>query len=150
MQATAPHYLIFTLPKLRKTLLWHYRRLSETSRRLRFMGKIKEDVLAKTANTSSPDVTFGVESDGAYRGILELYIIDAGRAEIGLSVEDAYQGRGIGRALFRRGLAEARARRLDTIDVHFLQSNQAIRKLCLEAGGDIRANGSECMSTIQL
>ena len=150
MQATAPHPLIFTLPRLRETLFWHYRRLSETSRRLRFMGMVKEDVLAKTANSASPDVTSGVESNGAYRGILELYIIDVGRTEIGLSVEDAYQGRGIGRALFRRGLAEARARRLETVDVHFLQSNQAIRKLCLEVGGDIRANGSECMSTIQL
>lgn len=150
MQATPPHPLIFTLPKLRETLLWHYRRLSESSRSLRFMGKIKEDVLAKTANSSSPDITFGVESDGAYRGILELYITGVGRAEIGLSVEDAYQGRGIGRALFRRGLAEARARRLSSVDVHFLRSNHAIRKLCIEAGGDIRATGSECMSTIEL
>lgn len=150
MQATTPHLLVFTLPKLRETLLRHYRRLSETSRQLRFMGVMKEELLAKWAKSSSPDIAFGVESEGAYRGILELYITGAGRAEIGLSVEDAYQGRGIGRLLFRRGLTEARARRLRSVDVHFLRSNQAIRKLCLEAGGDIRATGSECMSTIKL
>lgn len=150
MQAVIPHLLVSTLPKLRETLLRHYRRLSETSRRLRFMGVIKEELLAKWAKSSSPDIAFGVERDGAYRGILELYISEAGRAEIGLSVEDAYQGCGMGRALFQRGLTEARARRLRSVDVHFLWSNQAIRKLCLEAGCDIRATGSECVSTIKV
>ncbi|WP_435988666.1 GNAT family N-acetyltransferase [Sulfitobacter sp. SH24] len=150
MQAITPQPVSLSLPALRRTLLRHYRRLSEASRRLRFMGGIKEEVLTQTANSASPNVMFGIEENGAYRGILELHIPEDGRAEIGLSVEDAYQGRGFGRALFQRGLSEARARQVQSVDVHFSNANAAIRKLCLEMGGDMRVNGTDSLSRITL
>ncbi|WP_339823115.1 GNAT family N-acetyltransferase [Sulfitobacter dubius] len=106
--------------------------------------------MTQTANSALPNGIFGIEEDGAYRGILELHILEDGRAEIGLSVEDAYQGRGFGRALFQRGLSEARARQVHSVDVHLSNANAAIRKLCLEMGGDMRVNGMDSMSRITL
>ena len=96
------------------------------------------------------DLTLGVECDDALRAILELHCIDSTHAEIGLSVEDAYQGRGYGRRLFHRGLAEARARNIETVDVNFLRSNIAIKKLCIEEGGEIRCRGGECVAQLSL
>jgi len=58
--------------------------------------------------------------DGAdVRGIGELFNQPIGRAELGLVVEDAFQGRGIGRALLRRltRLALARGIRAFTGDM---------------------------------
>ncbi len=150
MQAITPQLVSLSRPALRRTLLRHYRCLSEASRRLRFMGGIKEEVLTQTANSASPNVMFGIKEDGAYRGILELHILEDGRAEIGLSVEDAYQGRGFGRALFQLGLSEAQARQVHSVDVHFSNANAAIQKLCLEMGGDMRVNGMDSMSRITL
>ncbi|MFZ3584803.1 GNAT family N-acetyltransferase, partial [Loktanella sp. DJP18] len=58
-------------------------------------------VLARNAH---PDLVLKVDVDGAVRGTLEAYRLPNGHAEIGLSVEDEYQGQGIGKELFWRGL----------------------------------------------
>ncbi|UOA32771.1 hypothetical protein DSM110093_02575 [Sulfitobacter sp. DSM 110093] len=150
MQTAVPETLSFPLPLLQQTLCEHYRRLSPASRKLRFMGGLNDDALVRVVHASNPDLTLGIECDDALRAILELYFVDGIHAEIGLSVEDAYQGRGYGRTLFHRGLAEARARNMETVDVNFLRSNLAIKKFCIEEGGEVRCRGAECVSQLSL
>lgn len=150
MPDVALNILPFSLPRLRDTLVAHYRRLSVPSRSLRFMGSMNEEVMSGIARNAAPDLFLTVNCDGEHRAVLELFVLDHGHAEIALSVEDAYQGRGYGRALFHRGISEARDMGLSTVDVFFLATNQAIRKLCLEEGGDINCTGAECTSHIPL
>ncbi|MFG6560378.1 GNAT family N-acetyltransferase [Sulfitobacter sp. 1A15299] len=150
MHTAVPEPRSVPFPHLKQTLCEHYQRLSPASRELRFMGRLNDDALLRVVRGSSPDLTLGVECDDALRAILELHCIDSTHAEIGLSVEDAYQGRGYGRRLFHRGLAEARARNIETVDVNFLRSNIAIRKLCIEEGGEIRCRGAECVAQLSL
>ena len=150
MQIITPQALPFPLFRLRNVLLGHYRRLSQASRRLRFMGGLNAIALEKVAKDSVPDLILGIKRDGAYRAVLELFVLDSTHAEVGLSVEDAYQGQGFGRALFRRGISEARIRNMKTVELSFLRSNLAIRKLCLEEGGDIQCLGDDCASHIRI
>ncbi|MDF3350496.1 MULTISPECIES: GNAT family N-acetyltransferase [unclassified Sulfitobacter] len=150
MHTAVPEPLSVPLPLLKQTLCEHYQRLSPASRELRFMGQLNDDALLRVVRGSNLDLTLGVECDDALRAILELHCIDSTHAEIGLSVEDAYQGRGYGRRLFHRGLAEARARNIETVDVNFLRSNIAIKKLCIEEGGEIRCRGGECVAQLSL
>lgn len=150
MQTPVPETLSFPLPLLQQALCEHYQRLSRASRDLRFMGQLNDDALVRVVRASNPDLTLGVECDDALRAILELHFIDGTHAEIGLSVEDAYQGRGFGRTLFNSGLAEARARNMETVDVNFLRSNLAIKKFCIEEGGEVRCSGAECVAQLSV
>ncbi|WP_170151154.1 GNAT family N-acetyltransferase [Sulfitobacter guttiformis] len=150
MQLITAHPLTLPLFRLRNVLLGHYRRLSNASRRLRFMGGVNTKALEMIAKASVPDLILGIKRDGAYRAVLELFVLDSTHAEVGLSVEDAYQGQGFGRALFQRGITEARLRDMETIELSFLPSNVAIRKLCVEAGGDIHCSADDCVSHIRI
>jgi GNAT superfamily N-acetyltransferase len=114
------------------------------------MGGLSVIALEKIAKSSVPDLILGIKRDGAYRAVLELFILDNTHAEVGISVEDAYQGQGFGRALFRRGISEARTRNMKTVELSFLRSNLAIRKLCLEEGGDFQCLGDDCVSHIPI
>ena len=151
MQTAAPDTVSFpVVPLPQQDLLEHYRRLSPASRQLRFMGSFDEAALERQATASSPNLTLGIACDGAPRAVVELYLVDQTHAEIGLSVEDAYQRRGYGRELFRRGLTEARARDIKAVEVNFRNTNLAIRKLCLEEGGMVCCSGPECISHLSL
>jgi GNAT superfamily N-acetyltransferase len=77
--------------------------------------------------------------DAAIRGIGEFVADDAMHlAEVGLVVEDAFQNRGIGRALYRRleSLARQRGIRAFTGDVH--QGNARVQHLLRRNGRPLR------------
>lgn len=151
MTALAPTPLTLPLPRIREILAAHYRRLGEASRTLRFMGPIKGEAMDRVAGKASPHLVLAIEADGATRGLLELFTTrEPGHAEIGLSVEDAYQGLGYGRALFHRGIEEARRGGFETVDVQFSTRNAAIAKLCRDEGGSIRVAGEDSASLIPL
>ncbi|MFG6528868.1 MULTISPECIES: GNAT family N-acetyltransferase [unclassified Sulfitobacter] len=150
MKTAAPDTVSIPVPHLQQTLFEHYRRLSPASRQLRFMGSFDEAALQRQAITSSPRLALGIDCDGAPRAVVELYLVDQTHAKIGLSVEDAYQGRGYGRALFLRGLREARARNIEKVEVNFRNGNLAIRKLCIEEGGTVCCRGPDFMLHLSL
>lgn len=106
--------------------------------------------LEEIAQRASPDVVLGIEADGRVVGILEIFSGADAHAEIGISVEDAYQGRGFGRALFLDGLAAAERIGVRTADLYFSAENMGIRKLISEAGGQIVSRGAECEAHIDI
>ena len=114
------------------------------------MGGLGDKALFSIADRAQPDLTLAIEMDGAHRGIVELFRTRATHAEIGISIEDAYQGRGYGRALFHRAMEEARIMGLSEVDVYFSRANTAIIKLCLREGGIISSAGSECIAHIPI
>ena len=134
----------------RRTLATHYKRLGRSSRQRRFMAPLPDQSLQIIADRASPDIVLGVEADDRIVGVLELFVGDDAHAEIGISVEDAYQGQGFGRALFLDGLAAADDLGVRTADLFFASENHGIRRLVHAAGGKVLERGAECEAHIDI
>lgn len=134
----------------RRTLSAHYKRLGRLSRLRRFRSALPNSSLQSIADAASPDVVLGVEADGRVIGVLELFKGHDAHAEIGISVEDAYQGKGYGKALFLDGLAAAEHLEVRTADLYFSCENIGIRHLARAAGAQIIQNGADCEANIDI
>lgn len=134
----------------RRALAKHYKRLGRTSRQRRFMSVLPNSSLKSIADHASPDIVLGIEADGRVVGVLEIFKGADAHAEIGISVEDAYQGQGFGKALFLDGLAKAEELGARTADLYFSSENLGIRSLVSSAGGQILQRGAECEAHIDI
>ncbi len=134
----------------RPALARHYKRLGHLSRLRRFMAVLPNSSLQKIADRASPDIVLGIRADGRLVGVLEVFKGDNAHAEIGISVEDAHQGQGLGRALFLDGLAAAEDHGVRTADLYFSSENHGIRSLVSDAGGQILQRGAECEAHIDI
>ena len=139
-----------TLSDWRKTLAAHYLRLGLGSRQRRFMAALPDRSMRLIANRASPDVVLGIEAEGRVVGVLELFKTQNDHAEIGISIEDAYQGRGFGKALLTDGLTAAARIGVRTADLYFASENRSIRCLVSAAGGKIVQRGAECEAHIDI
>ena len=145
-----PNLLPGTLSDWRRVLATHYARLGRSSRRRRFMANLPDRSVRQLADRASPDIVFGIEAEGRVIGVLEIFRNADAHAEIGISVEDAYQGRGYGKALFLDGLAAAERVGVRTADLYFSCENNGIRKLVSAAGGQIVHSGADCEAHIDI
>lgn len=139
-----------TLGTLRTHLKAHYGRLGRASRRMRFMAEPSQAALDRIADRASPDLLIEIEQDGGVRGVLEAYDLGGGHAEVALSVEDAYQGHGLGRRLFEEGLRLLGRRGFATADLCCLRDNGAVLHLVREAGGRVTLRDGEAVARIEL
>lgn len=139
-----------TLPDWRRVLARHYARLGRASRRRRFMVDLPDRSLSRIAGRASPDSVLGIEVAGRVVGVLEIFRGAEDHVEIGISVEDAYQGQGHGRALFLDGLAAAKRMGARTADLYFSCENIGIRKLVSAAGGEVVRCGADCEAHIDI
>lgn len=146
----SPDVLPGTLADWRRALAQHYTRLGMTSRQRRFMSVLPNSSLKTIADHATPDIVLGIEAGGRVVGVLEIFKGKNAHAEIGISVEDAYQGRGFGKALFLHGLATAEGLGVRTADLHFSGENLGIRSLVTSAGGQILQRGAECEAHIEI
>ena len=145
----SPTPITGSLPAIRERLAAHWTRLGARSRWFRFLSAVQDRGILAVASRVRPDAVIGLDEYGDLRGSLEIYL-DGDRAEIALSVEDAYQGRGLGRTLFNAGLSGARALGAKTADLTFSIGNQRIAALVESAGGRIRYRGTEAIAEISL
>lgn len=134
----------------RKTLAAHYLRLGLGSRQRRFMAALPDRSMRLIADRASPDVVLGIEVEGRVVGVLELFKTQNDHAEIGISIEDAYQGRGFGKALLTDGLTAASRIGVRTADLYFASENRGIRRLVSTAGGKIIQRGADCEAHIDI
>lgn len=139
-----------TLPDWRRVLADHYARLGHRSRQRRFMANLSDRSVQHVAGHASPDIVLGIKAEGRVVGVLEVFRSAEGHAEIGISVEDAWQGRGYGRALFLDGLAAAEGMGVQTADLYFSCENSGIRSLVDAAGGKVVRTGTECEAHIDI
>jgi len=82
-------------------------------------------------------VVFGIALDGRWRAVAELHIVtgEAGRvAELALSVEDPWQGHGIGEKLVARALLAAQNRRVTALYMHIHHDNRRMLALARRIG----------------
>lgn len=123
-------------PRLRDHLL----RLDPDSRYERFAMTASDDLLEDyAAHSLGPDdLAFGYWADGVLRGLGELRGLGRDGAEIAVSVEREWQGRGIGSALVGRLAEAARTRGETTLRLTCLPYNRAMQKIVRELAPRIR------------
>lgn len=145
-----PHLLGGNIADWRRSLAIHYQRLGRLSRRQRFLATLSNLSLQQLADRATPDIILSIEAEGRIVGVVEIFKGSNNHAEIGLSVEDAFQGKGYGRLLFLNGLSAARRIGIRTADLIFASENIGIRHLVTAVGGKVLQNGSECETHIDL
>ena len=117
------------LSLLRAHLKGHYRSLGRGSRRLRFMRNPSTEALDRLADRAEPELLLEIVEDGSVRAVLEAYATSPGHVEVAISVEDRYQGQGLGSALLEEGLTVLASRGFQTADLVCLRENRALLHL---------------------
>jgi len=122
----------------RGAMLTHLQRLSHEDRRLRFGVYMTDPALAHyVADIDfAHDHVFGIlGSDLTLLGMAHLALDrDKSFAELGLSVDPVYRGRGYGLALLERGRLAAVNRGYRTLFMHCLTENKVMVRLARKAG----------------
>lgn len=132
-------------------LVAHLARLSARSRRLRFGYQIGENTLARLAEPEAGRLILLLNDEaGVARGAVTLHRVDARTVELGVSVEDALQGRGLGRALLEAALSRADAAGAERMLVVCLAENRAMRRLVALAEGEMRFEDDEAVAWLDI
>ena len=137
------------LPQLRDHLL----RLDRTSRRDRFHGFMDDSFIERYAEKCANDGTIVIAffENGAVRGAAELHPPEGDcLPEVAFSVEASARRQGVGTALFRRLIAEARWRGYKQLRITTGAENHAMRALARKFGAHLAFRHGESTGTIDL
>ena len=139
------------IPLLRDHLL----RLDGASRRDRFHGFIDDGFIERYAKKCANDGTVIIVylQDGAVRGAAELHPPEQSpdsQPEIAFSVETSVRRRGVGSALFRYLIGEARAKGYRSLRITTGAQNEAMRALAHKFGAHLTFRHGESSGTIDL
>ena len=139
------------LPLLRDHLL----RLDRESRHDRFHGFMDDDFIERYAAKCADDGTVIIAyiEDGVVRGAAELHPPDQSpdsQAEIAFSVEACVRRHGVGSVLFRKLIAEARAKGYRSLRITTGAQNQAMRALANKFGAHLTFRHGESTGSIDL
>jgi GNAT superfamily N-acetyltransferase len=110
----------------------HLLRLDAESRRNRFGGAVSDEFIERYAEPSAfrDAVIYGFFVEGVLRGAAELRpLARAGEAEAALSIERAWQSRGVGTALLERVLLAVRNRQIKRLHMLCLAENRRMQQL---------------------
>jgi GNAT superfamily N-acetyltransferase len=129
----------------------HLLRLHPDDLRHRFMGAMPRRLIDRYVRALDWQraVLVGCFIGRSLRGVCELHPIGGNRAEIAISVERRFQGRGIGQALLGRTLVLARNRGLTALELRCMIDNQRIRRLVGKFNGETTFESMEASATIQ-
>jgi GNAT superfamily N-acetyltransferase len=139
------------LPLLRDHLL----RLDRASRHDRFNGFMDDSFIERYAAKCAGDGTVIIAyiEDGAVRGAAELHPPDQSpnsMPEIAFSVEARVRRQGVGSILFRKLIAEARAKGYQSLRITTGAQNQAMRALANKFGANLTFRYGESTGSIDL
>jgi GNAT superfamily N-acetyltransferase len=110
----------------------HLLRLDAGSRRNRFGGAVADEFIERYAEPGalSSAIIYGFFADGVLRGAAELRLLaQTDEAEAALSVEKAWQSRGVGTVLLERVLLVARNRQIKHLHMLCLADNRRMQQL---------------------
>lgn len=137
---------------VRKLWAWEWERLREhllrldlDSRRMRFCHPVSDAFIDGYFDgiDRSRTTVVGAFADGVLRGVAELVRLPDTApvgAEIALSVEPAFQGRGVGGRLLQKALLLARNRFIDTVCVISLDENERLKRLVRKFGASVSSH----------
>lgn len=130
----------------RAARLAHLARLGGEARRARFLGA------APAHAAPEPALALGAWIDGRLRGVAELHLLPSrpGTAELAISVEPSFQGRGLGGALLGRLIVLARNRGIRRILSFCSESNARLSALLRRAGARLRFEPGETRAELEL
>jgi GNAT superfamily N-acetyltransferase len=139
------------LPLLRDHLL----RLDSESRRDRFHGFLDDSFIERYAGKCAEDGTVIIAyfEDGVVRGAAELHPPDQSPdslPEIAFSVEASQRRLGVGSILFKKLIAEARAKGYRFLRITTGAQNQAMRALAQKFGAQLTFRHGESTGSIDL
>jgi GNAT superfamily N-acetyltransferase len=139
------------LPLLRDHLL----RLDRESRHDRFNGFMDDDFIERYAAKCADDGTVIIAyfEGGTVRGAAELHPPDQScdiLPEVAFSVEGSVRRQGVGSILFRKLIAEARAKRYHSLRITTGAQNQAMRALANKFGAHLTFRHGESTGSIDL
>lgn len=139
------------LPLLRDHLL----RLDRTSRHDRFHGFMDDSFIERYAEKCANDGTriIAYVEDGVVRGAAELHPPEQSPdalPEIAFSVESSVRRKGVGSILFRRLIAEARAKGYQSLRITTGAQNEAMRALASKFGAHLTFRYGESTGNIDL
>ena len=139
------------LPLLRDHLL----RLDRTSRHDRFHGFMDDSFIERYAEKCANDGTVIIAyfEDGVVRGAAELHPPEQSPdalPEIAFSVESSVRRKGVGSILFRKLIAEARAKGYQSLRITTGAQNEAMRALASKFGAQLVFRHGESTGTIDL
>ena len=139
------------LPLLRDHLL----RLDHESRRDRFHGFMDDSFIEGYAEKCASDGTLVIAylRDGVVRAAAELHPPETSpdlQPEIAFSVEAGLRRQGVGSILFRKLIAEARAKGYRTLRITTGAQNDAMRALANKFGAHLTFRHGESTGTIDL
>ena len=134
---------------------WHLLRLADASRRSRF-GCPTSDAFLRTygeridgANT----LVLGCFVDGHMRGAVELRSLKdtwCNAAEIAFSVEEQWQGQGVGKALLAAVLEAARAHNITRLHLSCHTLNRRMQRVAESACAKMSFESCECLAEIEV
>jgi len=133
--------------------------LSPQSRLLRFHGAVNRlpPGALQMLTTQVPQrhvalVATALTVDGARTLLAEArYVLqEPGEAEFALTVADAWQGQGLGRALLQRLAAHARASGVQLLSGSVLSGNEAMLALMHALGAQVRSGHAEVTAQLRL
>jgi GNAT superfamily N-acetyltransferase len=139
------------LPLLRDHLL----RLDRESRHDRFHGFMDDGFIERYATKCADDDTIIIAylENGVVRGAAELHPPDQSpdsQPEIAFSVETQLRRQGVGSTLFRKVIAEARAKGYCSLRITTGAQNQAMRTLANKFGAHLTFRHGESTGSIDL
>jgi GNAT superfamily N-acetyltransferase len=139
------------LPLLRDHLL----RLDHESRHNRFQGFMDDSFIERYAEKCASDGTIVIAylEDGVVRGAAELHPPDTSpdlQPEIAFSVEADVRRKGVGSILFRKLIAEARAKGYRHLRITTSAQNDAMRALANKFGAHLTFRRGESTGTIEV
>ena len=139
------------LPLLRDHLL----RLDRTSRHDRFHGFMDDSFIERYAEKCANDGTLIIAyiEDGVVRGAAELHPPEQSAdalPEIAFSVEASVRRKGVGSILFRKLIAEARAKGYRSLRITTGAQNEAMRALANKFGAHLTFRQGESTGNINL
>jgi GNAT superfamily N-acetyltransferase len=139
------------LPLLRDHLL----RLDRTSRHDRFHGFMDDSFIERYAEKCANDGTVIIAyfEEGVVRGAAELHPPEQSPdalPEIAFSVESSVRRKGVGSILFRKLIAEARAKGYPSLRITTGAQNEAMRALASKFGAHLTFRYGESTGSIDL
>jgi RimJ/RimL family protein N-acetyltransferase len=134
------------LPTEADALCRHFLRLSREERRLRFHGSISDSAVERLCRQIDwfQTVVTGYFVDGVLRGVSQIVLdrsLGPRSAELAVTVETKWQGRGVGLELARRAMTIARNRGARRLVMLYLAENQPMRHIARHLHGALHADG---------
>jgi RimJ/RimL family protein N-acetyltransferase len=129
----------------------HLLRLHPDDLRARFMATAPRRVVDRYVGAIDwrRSLLLGCFVGRSLRGVCELHPINGNRAEIAVSVERRFQGRGIGNSLLSRTLLLARNRGLTSLELRCLVDNHRMRRLVGKFDSQTAVEAMEACATIR-